>query len=124
MSDRSVYHIADIKTIAMTQKERYNAVIERFSKEMPAPRTELHYDSPYQLLVAVILSAQCTDKRINMVTPAIFRDFPTAADMAASTQEQLFEYVKSVSYLTTRQNHSSAWRGCSPRNITARYLTT
>lgn len=98
MSDRSVYHIADIKTIAMTQKERYNAVIERFSKEMPAPRTELHYDSPYQLLVAVILSAQCTDKRINMVTPAIFRDFPTAADMAASTQEQLFEYIKSVSY--------------------------
>ena len=82
----------------MTQKERYAAVIERFSKEMPAPRTELHYDNPYQLLVAVILSAQCTDKRINMVTPAIFRDFPTPADMAAATQEQLFEYIKSVSY--------------------------
>lgn len=82
----------------MRQKERYAAIVERFGKEMPAPRTELHYDSPYQLLVAVILSAQCTDKRVNMVTPAIFRDFPTPQALAATTPEVLFEYIKSVSY--------------------------
>lgn len=82
----------------MTQKDRYKAVIERFSTNMPAPQTELVYQSPYQLLVAVILSAQCTDKRVNMVTPAIFQAFPTAADLAQATAEDVFELIKSVSY--------------------------
>lgn len=65
---------------------------------MPEPQTELHYESPFQLLVAVILSAQCTDKRINMITPALFRAFPTAHKMAETTQDEIFEYIKSVSY--------------------------
>lgn len=82
----------------MTRKERYNAVIERFQKAMPSPRTELHYDNPYQLLVAVILSAQCTDKRINQVTPLFFETFPTPVSLAAGTPEQVFELIKSVSY--------------------------
>lgn len=82
----------------MTQKERYAAVIERFSQHMPAPATELHYSSPYQLLVAVILSAQCTDKRINTVTPAFFEAFPTAQALAAAPAEQVFGLIKSVSY--------------------------
>ncbi len=82
----------------MRQKERYKVVLERFEAAMPAPRTELHYDNPYQLLVAVILSAQCTDKRVNMITPPLFEAFPTPADMAAATPEQVFELIKSCSY--------------------------
>lgn len=82
----------------MRLKDRYAAIIERFAKEMPVAKTELHYDNPYQLLVAVILSAQCTDKRVNMVTPAFFEAFPTAEALAAATPEAVFEYIKSVSY--------------------------
>ncbi len=82
----------------MRQKERYKVVLERFEAAMPAPRTELHYDNPYQLLVAVILSAQCTDKRVNMITPPLFEAFPPPADMAAATPEQVFELIKSCSY--------------------------
>ena len=73
-------------------------MIDWFEHNMPDPHTELHYDNPYQLLVAVILSAQCTDKRINMVTPAIFADFPTPADMARATFDQLQPYIATVSY--------------------------
>ena len=65
---------------------------------MPAPQTELHYDSPFQLLVAVILSAQCTDKRVNMVTPELFRRFPSAHDMAKAEADDIFPYVSSISY--------------------------
>lgn len=82
----------------MKAAERYEKVVERFRQEMPTPSTELHYDSPYQLLVAVILSAQCTDKRINMVTPAFFEQFPTPEALAAATPEQVYEKIKSVSY--------------------------
>ena len=82
----------------MNQKERYQAVLERFGKEMPSPETELHYDNPYQLLVAVILSAQCTDKRVNMVTPALFKAFPDAGALAKATPEEVFGYISSVSY--------------------------
>lgn len=82
----------------MTRKARYDAVIERFQDAMPTPRTELHYDNPYQLLVAVILSAQCTDKRINMVTPAFFESFPTPEVLASATPEAVYELIKSVSY--------------------------
>lgn len=82
----------------MKQADRYAQVIERFEREMPSPRTELHYDNPYQLLVAVILSAQCTDKRVNMVTPAFFEAFPDAAALAAATPEEVFDKIKSISY--------------------------
>lgn len=82
----------------MTVKERYERVIEWFRREMPVAETELHYDNPYQLLVAVILSAQCTDKRVNMITPALFEAFPTPESMAAATPEDIFPYIKSCSY--------------------------
>lgn len=82
----------------MTKKERYNRVIEWFEQSMPVAETELHYENPYQLLVAVILSAQCTDKRINMITPALFEAFPTPEAMAASSAEEIFEYIRSASY--------------------------
>lgn len=82
----------------MRQQERYKTVVERFEEHMPSPRTELHYDSPFHLLVAVVLSAQCTDKRINMITPALFERFPDAASMAAADPEEIFSYIKSVSY--------------------------
>lgn len=82
----------------MTVKERYRRVIEWFQASMPVAETELRYDSPFHLLLAVILSAQCTDKRINMVTPALFEAFPTPESLAASTPETVYEYIKSVSY--------------------------
>lgn len=79
-------------------KERYRKVLERFAAEMPAPKTELHYDTPFHLLLAVILSAQCTDKRVNIVTPPLFEAFPDAASLAASDEATVFEYIRSVSY--------------------------
>jgi endonuclease III len=82
----------------MTKKERYKAVIEWFERNMPEVDTELHYDSPFHLLIAVILSAQCTDKRVNMVTPALFEAFPTPEVMAVSTPDAVYEYIKSISY--------------------------
>ena len=82
----------------MTIKERYRRVLEIFEATMPVAETELNYENPYQLLVAVILSAQCTDKRVNMITPALFEAFPTAEDMAKATPEEIFPYIRSVSY--------------------------
>ena len=82
----------------MTKKERYTNVINWFEQHMPVAETELHYDNPFHLLIAVILSAQCTDKRVNMVTPAIFKAFPTPEVMAVSSPEVIYEYIKSVSY--------------------------
>lgn len=82
----------------MTIKERYENVLRCFADEMPSPETELYYDSPFHLLIAVILSAQCTDKRINMVTPPLFKRFPDAASMAASSTDEILQYISSVSY--------------------------
>lgn len=82
----------------MTVKERYARVIEWFKASRPVAETELHYENPFQLLVAVILSAQCTDKRVNMITPPLFERFPTPDVMAASTQEEIFGYIRSCSY--------------------------
>ena len=82
----------------MTTKERYDGIIAWFSEHMPVAESELHYTDPYQLLVAVILSAQCTDKRVNMTTPALFEAFPTPFDMAAATAEDIYPYIKSISY--------------------------
>lgn len=89
----------------MTLKERYRGVIEWFTNNMPVAETELHYDTPFQLLVAVILSAQCTDKRVNMITPALFEAYPTPEKMAAATPEEVFEYIKSVSYPNNKSKH-------------------
>ena len=82
----------------MTVKERYEGIISVFKETMPDPKTELHYDTPFHLLLAVILSAQCTDKRINMVTPALFERFPEPADLAAASEEEVFGYIKSVTF--------------------------
>ena len=82
----------------MTTQERYQGVIEWFRENMPTAQTELHYSNPYQLLVAVILSAQCTDKRVNIVTPALFEAFPTPDSLAAATPDEVFPYIKSVTF--------------------------
>ena len=82
----------------MTRKERYEAVISWFEEHMPVAETELHYESPFELLVAVILSAQCTDKRVNMITPRLFKQYPTAEVMARAEVEDIFELIRSVSY--------------------------
>ncbi|MDB5109149.1 MAG: DNA-(apurinic or apyrimidinic site) lyase/endonuclease [Mucilaginibacter sp.] len=89
----------------MLRSERYRHFVDYFSKHQPNVVTELHYLSPYQLLVAVILSAQCTDKRINQVTPALFERFPTPASLAASTPEEVFTYIRSVSYPNNKAKH-------------------
>lgn len=82
----------------MTIKQRYEGVISIFKEIMPEPKTELVYDTPFHLLLAVILSAQCTDKRINIVTPALFERFPEPADLAAASEEEVYEYIKSVTF--------------------------
>lgn len=82
----------------MRRAERYRLVIERFEEHVPEVATELHYSSPFGLLVAVILSAQCTDKRVNMVTPALLEAYPTPEAMAAAEAEDIFPYIKSISY--------------------------
>lgn len=89
----------------MTKKERYKKVIEWFQANMPIAETELHYEDPYQLIIAVILSAQCTDKRVNMLTPKIYQDFPTPEALAATTPDVVFEYIKSVSYPNNKSKH-------------------
>lgn len=89
----------------MTIKERYAGVISVFKETMPEPKTELHYDTPFHLLLAVILSAQCTDKRINMVTPALFERFPDPASLAAATEEEVYEYIKSVTFPNNKTRH-------------------
>ena len=82
----------------MRKQERYSLVLERLRGLFPDADTELNFDSPFQLLVAVILSAQCTDKRVNMVTPALFERFSDAKSMAESTEEEIYSYIKSISY--------------------------
>jgi endonuclease-3 len=89
----------------MLRQERYRHFVEYFSKHQPEAETELHYTNPYELLVAVILSAQCTDKRINQVTPALFARFPDADSLAASNAEEVFSYIRSVSYPNNKAKH-------------------
>ena len=91
----------------MRKKELYKKVIEYFEREMPVVETELNYSTPFQLLVAVVLSAQCTDKRVNMVTPALFTAFPTAEQMSKASVDEILEYVKSVSYPNSKAKHLS-----------------
>lgn len=89
----------------MTKKELYNKVLAYFEQAMPIAETELHYSNPFELLTAVILSAQCTDKRVNLITPPLFRDFPTPEALASTTPEVIFEYIRSVSYPNNKAKH-------------------
>lgn len=89
----------------MTRKQRYQSVIDYFQKNVPEAETELFYDSPYQLLVAVILSAQCTDKRVNITTPAIFEKYPTVQALSNATFDDLFPLIRSISYPNNKTKH-------------------
>lgn len=89
----------------MTKKERYQNILQYFQENMPVAETELLYDNPFQLLVAVILSAQCTDKRVNATTPAIFQKYPTPQKMAKASFEDLFPLIKSISYPNNKTKH-------------------
>ncbi len=89
----------------MTIKERYEGILEYFKERQPNPETELQHHNPFQLLVAVMLSAQCTDKRVNMVTPPLFETYPTPQAMAAASVEEILEFVKSVSYPNSKAAH-------------------
>jgi len=89
----------------MTTKQRYKFIIDWFNVNVPIAETELHYSDPFALLVAVILSAQCTDKRVNMTTPRLLADFPTPEVMAESSPEVIFEYIRSISYPNNKAKH-------------------
>ena len=89
----------------MRIKERYDGVIAYFQDAMPVAESELNYSNPFELLVAVILSAQCTDKRVNLTTPALFEAYPTAEAMAEATAEDIFPYIRSISYPNNKARH-------------------
>jgi len=109
----------------MTKSERYQKVIEYFRVRMPVAETELIYTDPFQLLVAVILSAQCTDKRVNIITPTLLAKYPAAKTMAMSSHEEIFEYIKSCSYPNNKAKHlfgmakmlTDDFSGVVPQNI-------
>ena len=92
----------------MKKKEQVNYLIEYFQKNQPDVQSELHYKNPYQLLVATMLAAQCTDKRVNLVTPALFKAYPTPVEMAQASVEDILSYVKSVSYPNSKAAHLQA----------------
>src|SRR5210317_1248818 len=89
----------------MTKKERYKELISYFTENFPEPETELNYNNPFELLVAVILSAQCTDKRVNIVTPKLFEEFPTAEHLSHATFDEVFPLIRSISYPNNKAKH-------------------
>ena len=109
----------------LSEKQRFQKVLAWFAENMPVAESELHYSNPFELLCAVMLSAQCTDKRVNMVTPALFAAYPTAETMAKATPEEVFLYIKSVSYPNAKAQHLvgmaqrlvEAYNGEVPSNI-------
>ena len=109
----------------LSEKQRFQKVLAWFAENMPVAESELHYTNPFELLCAVMLSAQCTDKRVNMVTPALFAAYPTAETMAKATAEEVLRYVKSVSYPNAKAQHLvgmaqrlvEAYNGEVPSNI-------
>ena len=109
----------------LSEKQRFQKVLAWFAENMPVAESELHYTNPFELLCAVMLSAQCTDKRVNMVTPALFAAYPTAETMAKATVEEVLRYVKSVSYPNAKAQHLvgmaqrlvEAYNGEVPSNI-------
>lgn len=92
----------------MRTKQRYEGIIAYFQQEMPTAESELHFENPWQLLVAVVLSAQCTDKRVNLTTPALFEAYPTPQAMATATAEEIFPYIRSISYPNNKAKHLAA----------------
>ena len=109
----------------MSTKQRFESILRWFAEHMPVAESELQYSNPFELLVAVMLSAQCTDKRVNMVTPALFEAFPTPEAMAKATSDEVLEYVKSVSYPRSKAEHlvqmaqrlTEVYGGIVPDNI-------
>ena len=109
----------------MTTKQRFENILAWFEKNMPIAESELNFENPFQLLVAVMLSAQCTDKRVNMVTPKLFAAYPTAEAMAKATKDEVLKYISSVSYPNAKAEHlvatakrlSSVYGGQVPDNI-------
>lgn len=109
----------------MKQSELYARTLSYFEQALPVAETELHYSTPFELLVAVILSAQCTDRRVNLVTPSLFRDYPTAEAMALATPEVIYEYIRSISYPNNKARHlvgmaqmlQSDFQGIVPSNL-------
>ncbi len=95
----------------MTKKERYGKVLAWFVEHMPVAESELHYKNPYELLVAVILSAQCTDKRVNVVTPPFFKRFPTPEKLAVAGVDEIYELIRSVSYPNNKAKHLQGMAG-------------
>ena len=89
----------------MRKEEQFRRIIDYFEQTMPEVDSELSYENPYQLLVAVILSAQCTDKRVNMVTPRLFASYPTADSLSKASESDVYEYIKSVSYPNSKSKH-------------------
>src|ERR1700741_5132206 len=94
-----------ITFIRMKKEDQYKRILDYFRKHMPTAETELEYTDPYELIVAVILSAQCTDKRVNLTTPALFKRFPDVKSLAAAQPEEVFEYIKSISYPNNKAKH-------------------
>ena len=105
MANKAIALFLAKENFTMTKKERYTHFISYFQDTMPEANTELHYENPFQLLCAVMLSAQCTDKRVNMVTPALFEAFPTPLSLSEATKEEVLHYVKSVSYPNSKAEH-------------------
>lgn len=101
----------------MRTKDRYSRVIEYFSREMPVAETELHYKSPYELIVAVILSAQCTDKRVNLITPGLFKQFPTVQHLFKADLAEIFELIRSCSYPNNKAKHLVGMAKCIVENF-------
>ncbi len=109
----------------MTTKQRFEHILAWFEANMPVAESELNYENPFQLLVAVMLSAQCTDKRVNMVTPALFAAYPTAETMAQATKDDVLKYISSVSYPNSKAEHlvaaaqrlANVYHGQVPDNI-------
>ncbi len=101
----------------MTTKERFRRVVEYFSEAMPTAESELNYSNPFELLVAVVLSAQCTDKRVNLTTPALFAAYPSAEAMSKASVEEIYGYIKSISYPNNKAKHLHALS----RNIVERF---
>lgn len=89
----------------MTRKDRFDGILRYFRENVPVAESELHFESPFQLICAVVLSAQCTDKRVNMVTPRLFELYPDARSLAAATPEEVYTIVKSVSYPNSKAAH-------------------
>jgi endonuclease III len=118
--------IINFESHTMKQKERYTLVLDWFRKQMPVAETELNYKTDFELLVAVVLSAQCTDKRVNQITPGLFQRFPDAQSMAMASQEELFQYIRSVSYPNNKSAHLlglskmiiEEFGGCIPETVT------